>query len=204
MRRHAHSEQTPAQSRRSSRSYDCRMAVPDASASSQDRQSDLDVDVLVLGVRKTDAGPVLATDDPAFADLAIRWRRSASRAAWMRFGACPRRGLRLVPLLSSDLVPSIGVNELRYAAGSAARQLRGAASLGFALAGRMVASELLAVLEGAAIGAYGFTAIPYRGGRPRSARPPPSPWHQRRCRTPQRWSTGPRSSPRRCTPCATW
>jgi leucyl aminopeptidase len=118
--------------------------------------SDLDVDVLVLGVRKTDDGPRLATDDPTFAALAeslasIGITGSVDEVRRLPFAGIAARSLALV-----GLGASLGANELRYAAGSASRQIRGATSLGLALPAEDV-NQLLAVLEGAGIGAYAYT-----------------------------------------------
>ena len=100
------------------------MTVP-ALATSALPLLEIDGDVLVLGVRKTDDGPVLATEDPAFADLA------ASLAAIGLTGA--QDELRRLPggygAAASIALVGLGTGEvtaggLRYAAGSAARQLR--------------------------------------------------------------------------------
>ena len=58
------------------------------------------------------------------------------------------------------------VDDLRYAAGTAARSIRGSASITLALPATTDA-EVLAVLEGAAIGAYAYTA--YRSQQPEPA-----------------------------------
>jgi len=136
------------------RGYDCRMTVPDLSVSPRPA-ADLDVDVLVLGVRKTDAGPVLVTDDPAFSDLAGSLEAIGITGGGDEVRRLPASGIAARSIALVGLGSVTGVNELRYAAGSAARQVRGAASLGFALPvdGR---EQLLAVLEGSAIGAYSY------------------------------------------------
>ncbi|HEY8589808.1 MAG TPA: M17 family peptidase N-terminal domain-containing protein, partial [Naasia sp.] len=60
---------------------------------------------------------------------------------------------------------------LRYAAGSVTRQLRGAASLAFALP-TATADDALAILEGAALGAYSYDD--YRVDSKKGAKPPAS------------------------------
>jgi len=130
------------------------MTVPDLSVSAI-QVSDLDVDVLVLGVRKTDAGPELATHDPAFADLAASLEAIGISGAVDEVRRVPATGIAARSIALVGLGGTLGPNELRYAAGSAARQVRGAASLGLALP-IDDADQLLAVLEGAAIGAYDY------------------------------------------------
>jgi leucyl aminopeptidase len=136
------------------RGYHCRMTVPSLRVSSKSI-SDLNVDVLVLGVQKTEDGPRLLTDDPKFVELA-----ESLRGIGITGGADEVRRLPVVGISARSLAlvgvgATLGVNELRYAAGSAARQIRGATSLGFALPTE-TADDLLAVLEGAAIGAYSY------------------------------------------------
>ncbi len=127
-----------------------------------DPATTLEVDALILGVQKTDAGPRLLADDPAFADLAASLPaigitgstdevRRLPAISGGRGAAPAAKSIALVGVGST-----LGTNELRYAAGSAARQLRGAASIAFALPIES-RDELLAVLEGAAIGAYSYT-----------------------------------------------
>ena len=114
-------------------------------------------DVLVLGVRKTDDGPRLVVDDEAFADLQLSLAAIGVTGAQDEVRRLPgshgaTESIALVGLGSGEP----GVDELRYAAGSVARQLRGIGSL---VLGLPVASdeEVLAVLEGAALGAYAYT-----------------------------------------------
>ncbi len=128
--------------------------------------SEVEADVLVLGVRKTDSGPVLLADHPAFASLrdsldAIGISGAADEVRWL-----PDAGLRSRSVALVGIGSSVGVNELRYAAGSASRQLQGVGSVCLALP-IGTPDELLAVLEGAAIGAYSFTEF-------RSTEPDPS------------------------------
>jgi len=132
------------------------MTVP-ALATSALPLPEIDGDVLVLGVRKTDDGPVLATEDATFADLA------ASLAAIGLTGA--QDELRRLPggygAAASIALVGLGTGEitaggLRYAAGSAARQLRGIDSIVLGLP-TATDDDVFAVLEGAALGAYAYT-----------------------------------------------
>jgi leucyl aminopeptidase len=115
-------------------------------------------DVLVLGVRKTDDGPALASDDPAFdgirAALAAIGVTGAQDEVRRLPGIAGVAGsIALVGLGSGEVT----ANDLRLAAGSVARQLHGVESLVLALPAESD-DEVLAVLEGAAIGAYSYTA----------------------------------------------
>jgi leucyl aminopeptidase len=138
------------------------MTVPSLHVTS-DSPLSLDVDVVVIGVRKTDAGPVLLTDDPTLLELQDSLALIGITGGQDELRRLPAvagtpRSLALV-----GLGMTIAPNELRYAAGSAARQLRGVASIALALP-TTNADEALAVLEGAAIGAYSYTE--HRSGKP--------------------------------------
>ena len=131
------------------------MSVADLQVTSEAVAS-LDAEILVLGVQKTDAGPRLLTDDADFAQLA-----DSLAAIGITGGVDEVRRLPAVSIAAKSLAlvgvgSTLGTNELRYAAGSAARQLRGATSIAFALP-TATRDDLLAVLEGAAIGAYSYT-----------------------------------------------
>jgi leucyl aminopeptidase len=141
------------------------MTVPSLSVSSQSA-TDLDVDVLVLGVQKTDGGPKLLSDVAAFwplieslASIGITGAADELRRL-PAVGGVAARSIALVGIGSS-----IGTNDLRYAAGSAARQIRGVTSLGFALPTE-TRDDLLAILEGAAIGAYSYLVYRTPGKEP--------------------------------------
>ncbi|MDJ0335267.1 leucyl aminopeptidase [Salinibacterium sp. G-O1] len=117
----------------------------------------IDADVLVLGVLKTGDGPQLQTDDPALRELQQSLAAIGVTGAQDEVQRVPSinpsvRSIALVGLGSAPISPET----LRYAAGSAARQLRGIESLLFGLP---VADDeaVLAVLEGSAIGAYAYT-----------------------------------------------
>jgi leucyl aminopeptidase len=130
------------------------MTVPELSVSATP-PSELDVDVLVIGVQKTDDGPRLVSDDPMFGELAasllsIGVTGTLDEVRRLPFARIAARSLALV-----GLGAVLGTNELRYAAGSASRQIPGVESLGLALPSTD-AEQLLAILEGAAIGAYAY------------------------------------------------
>ena len=113
-------------------------------------------DVLIVGVRKTDDGPVLVSEDAAVLALqpslvSIGITGSQDELRRLPFSDAAATSIALVGLGTGD----IGSVELRYAAGSAARQLAGVESLLFALPAQ-TESELTAILEGAAIGAYSY------------------------------------------------
>lgn len=155
MRRHAQSEQT-AQPR-----YDCVMTVAELHTSTLPALS-VEADVLVLGVHSTDDGPRLLTDAPEFVELqaslaSIGVTGAQDEVRRLPFSPGASESLALVGLGSADVSP----DTLRYAAGSVARQLRGIGSLALALPVTS-AADALAVLEGAAMGAYAFTQ--FRGG----------------------------------------
>ena len=119
--------------------------------------SEIEADVLVLGVRKTDDGPQLLSDDPALQDLALRLAAIGVTGGQDEVRRIPSdygrsESLALVGVGSGELT----TDDLRYAAGSAARQLRGIESLAFGLPTDSPESAL-AILEGAALGAYSYT-----------------------------------------------
>lgn len=127
---------------------------------------------LVLGVRSSDGGPVLLHDDPVFADLA------GALAGLGVTGSEDEVRRTVVPGVTATTVALVGLgsaepttNALRRAAGAATRQLSGTGSLAFALP---ITSEAdaLAVLEGAAIAAYSFSA--YRSKAPEANSVPPA------------------------------
>jgi leucyl aminopeptidase len=132
------------------------MAVPVLSVSFSDPLSTA-AEVLVLGVCKTSEGPRLAVDGDSFPSVAN------ALAAVAATGSTDE--LRRLPALDGSTAPialiglgsgPVTVDSLRYAAGSAARQLTGIERLALALP-VADAAETLAVLEGAAIGAYAYT-----------------------------------------------
>jgi leucyl aminopeptidase len=115
--------------------------------------------VLVIGVGIGDDGPILHSEDPALAGLSASLKSigvSGARDEVRRLPAVDgiaASALALVGLGSGE--PD--VNALRLAAGSATRQLSGVASMVLALP-VSTEEQAVAVLEGAGIGAYAFTA----------------------------------------------
>ncbi len=134
--------------------------------------AEADADVLVLGVAQTEDGPRLTTDDPAFASLASGLSALGATGARDQLRRIPAEGvaagsIALIGLGSGTPTP----DALRYAAGSATRQLAGAESIALALPAADEA-QCLAVLEGAALGAYSYTE--YRVASLGSAKQAPS------------------------------
>ena len=139
--------------------YDGGMTVPSLHLSSE-TFLEIEGDVVVIGVRNTEAGPVLLAENPLLAPLgesltAIGVTGSLdeiTRVPGVRAGS---PSLALIGLGNSAEV--LSANELRYAAGSAIRQLRGVKTVVIALPMTTVA-EVSAALEGAAIAAYSYNA----------------------------------------------
>ncbi len=145
------------------------MTVP-ALAVSTESALDQSVDVLVLGVSSTESGPQLRTELADFDAI------KSSLSALGVTGAEDELRRLPSPNTSVGSIALIGLgsgepttNSLRRAAGSAARQLIGAGSLAFALPTADDAG-VQAVLEGAAIGAYSFSA--YRSAAPENGKQP--------------------------------
>jgi leucyl aminopeptidase len=139
------------------------MAAPTLSISrSHPAEASGPAEVLVLGVLKTDTGPQLATDDPAFAAIndALPQIGITGAADELRRLPSPASGtppIALIGLGAATPTPDL----LRLAAGSAARQLTGIERLAIALPISSTA-DVSAILEGAGIGAYAYTG--YRVG----------------------------------------
>lgn len=131
------------------------MTVPQLRVTNDDA-SKAKVEVLVLGVLKADDGPQLLVDNPALSSLASSLRDIGFTGAADELRRLPWPGIAAKSLAVIGLGKSSTPNDLRYAAGSAARQLRGVDSIALALPAT-TDEELLAVLEGAAIGAYSYT-----------------------------------------------
>jgi leucyl aminopeptidase len=132
------------------------MTVP-ALATSAEPPLTIAADVLVLGVRKTDDGPELLSEDPALQPLqlalaAIGVTGAQDEVRRLPGGYGATESIALVGVGSG----AVTTNDLRYAAGTAARQLRGVESLVIALPTQSDV-DVLAVLEGAALGAYAYT-----------------------------------------------
>jgi len=144
------------------------MTVPSLSASTESALT-IEAGALVFGVQKTPDGPrVLGETDEAavlqdiLASIGVTGAQDEVRRLPAMVGAAT--SIALV-----GIGTTLGANELRYAAGSAARQLRGTGSLVFAIPTE-TREDLLAVLEGAAIGAYSYNE--YRSGEQDETRQP--------------------------------
>lgn len=133
------------------------MTVP-ALRSSRESAASFVADVLVLGVRSTEDGPVLESDDAGLA-----WLASGLASIGVTGG---KDEVTRVPAAQGWAAASIALvglgsgettnDTLRYAAGTAARRLTGIQSLAFDLRAETT-DAVLAILEGAAIGAYSYT-----------------------------------------------
>ncbi|HEX4056684.1 MAG TPA: leucyl aminopeptidase [Galbitalea sp.] len=126
---------------------------------------DVEADVLVIGVQKTNDGPKLLIDDAHFEQLAASLASIGATGGVDEVRRVPASGIAAASVALVGVGPKVGPNELRYAAGSAARQLRGITSLAIALPAS-TQEELLAVLEGAGIGAYAFNEFRSASGEP--------------------------------------
>ena len=150
------------------------MTLASLSLSSSDA-GDVAADVLLLGVTRTDDGPALVGSaasilgaDPAFADLSVLGV-TGSKDDLVRVPApngIAARSIALVGLASAT--PT--ADDLRYAAGSAARRMLGVGSIAIALPVEDE-SQARAVLEGCLLGAYEYTEYRTDGG---SAKPRPA------------------------------
>ena len=145
------------------------MSVPELLVTASDPLA-IEADVLVLGVIKTDDGPRLASESLELQDLASRLPSIGVTGALDELRRIPggvgaTESIALIGLGSGDAT----IDDLRYAAGSAARQLRGVESIVLALP-VSDAEQTAAVLEGAAVGAYAFTA--YRSEEPDASKLP--------------------------------
>jgi leucyl aminopeptidase len=146
------------------------MTVPSLHVTS-DSPLSLDVDVLVIGVQKTESGPRLLSDDGAVLRLQDSLAAIGITGAQDEVRRLPAVDGAPKSLALVGVGTTLGTNELRYASGSAARQLRGVASIALALP-TATPQDALAVLEGAAIGAYSYVA--YRSGTPDATKLPAS------------------------------
>lgn len=132
----------------------------------------IEADVLVIGVRKTDEGPQLASDDPALQPLQLALDAIGVTGAQDEVRRLPweHGSTESIALVGLGAGP-ITTDDLRYAAGSVARQLRGIESIVLALP-TDGDDDVLAVLTGAAIGAYAYTE--YRAASLESTKLPAS------------------------------
>lgn len=113
-------------------------------------------DLLVLGVQKTDAGPRLLSDDPAFAGVAAALPQIGATGAADELRRLPAVEGSAIPVALIGVGKEVTADTLRAAAGAASRQLTGVERLSVALPVTS-AAETQAVLEGAGIGAYAYT-----------------------------------------------
>ena len=136
------------------------MPVPHLAVST-DSVLSLTADVLLVAVRSSpDGARVLRTDDidgsladaldSSLANIGFRGVPDEVRRIPATFGACA--SVALVGIGSGDLT----ADRMRYAAGTATRQLTGIVSLVIAFP-VSTSEEITAALEGAAMGAYRFT-----------------------------------------------
>jgi leucyl aminopeptidase len=132
---------------------------------------DIVADVLVLGVQKTDSGPRLLTTAVEFDSVAQSLPAIGVTGGLDELTRIPSPSGAARSIALIGVGPALGPNELRYASGSAARQLRGIDSLAIALPIENT-DDLLGVLEGVGIGAYSYT--PYRSSSLESTKLPAS------------------------------
>lgn len=126
----------------------------------------LEVDVLVIGVQKTDAGPRLLADDPRLAAIGDALGQIGITGSQDEVRRLPApEGIAAASLALVGIGATSTANDLRYAAGTASRQIRGVASLAIALPAERD-EDLLAILEGAGIGAYTYVAFRTPGAEP--------------------------------------
>lgn len=131
------------------------MTVPTLAVTTADLET-IEADVLVIAVRRTDDGPQLLTDNPALLALQPSLALVGVTASTDELRRLPLVGFAAKSLAVIGLGSEFTVNDLRLAAGSATRQLRGIDSVVLALP-TTDDDGVLAVLEGAAIGAYAYT-----------------------------------------------
>ncbi|MFC5501758.1 leucyl aminopeptidase [Lysinimonas soli] len=112
-----------------------------------------DAELLVLGVMKSDDGPVLLSTDPAFASIAAALPQIGATGSTDELRRLPAVEGSAAPIALIGLGSDVTPDTLRGAAGAAARQLTGIARLAIALPVTSTA-DASAVLEGAGIGAY--------------------------------------------------
>jgi leucyl aminopeptidase len=146
------------------------MTVPSLRIS-RESLHDIATDILVFGVLKTEDGPRLLGDEGMLAQLHDSLAAIGVTGAQDEVVRLPATEGHAKSIALIGLGTGTSPNELRYASGSAARQLRGIESIALALPIES-ADDLLAVLEGAAIGAYAYNT--YRSGVRDAARLPAS------------------------------
>ncbi len=121
-----------------------------------DPLSDVDADVLVLGVVTGEDGPRLLADHPSLTGIAASLATVGVSGKAEQLVRVPAPEGFTAPLALLGLGgPELTVDGLRSAAGAATRQLAGTVAVAFALPAA-TSPELAAVAEGAALGAYAF------------------------------------------------
>jgi len=117
--------------------------------------AEIEGDVLVVGVRKTSSGPELTTPVEGLADVLSAVGVTGARDELVRL---PGTAVRASGIALIGLGDTVDAESLRYAAGSAVRQLTGVDRVVIALPVTGT-QEALAALEGAAIASYEFDAF---------------------------------------------
>ncbi len=116
----------------------------------------IEADVLVIAVKRSDDGPQLLTDNPALLALQPSLALVGVTASTDELRRLPLAGFAAKSLALIGVGSDYTVNDLRLAAGAATRQLKGVGSIALALP-TTDDEGVIAVLEGAAIGAYAYT-----------------------------------------------
>ncbi len=146
------------------------MTVPTLRVS-PDNPSEIPADVLAIAVQKTEDGPRLLTELPELAQLAGALESIGVTGAQDEVRRIPLAVGASASVALVGLGSSIDADAVRYAAGTVARQLRGVETI--LLSFPADSPELVAAaLEGAALGAYAYTA--YLSASLDSAKPPAS------------------------------
>jgi leucyl aminopeptidase len=133
------------------------MAVPSLSLVSTAPLA-TDADVLVLGVLAAEDGPRLLADEAVFGGIAAALPAIGATGAADELRRLPAPAGATAAIALIGLGSAVSVDALRLAAGSAIRQLAGTPRVAVALPVE-TADDAAAVLEGAALGAWSFTAF---------------------------------------------
>ncbi|TXK17476.1 leucyl aminopeptidase [Homoserinibacter sp. GY 40078] len=134
-----------------------------------DPLSDIDADVLVLGVARGDDGPTLLAPAGAFSELQGMLGQLGVTGAADEYRRLPAVDGLAVPVALIGVGPEVRRDSLRRAAGAAARQSAGIQRLALFLPVDD-AEQAEAVLEAAGSGAYAYLA--YKTGSADTKRPP--------------------------------
>ncbi|MGV8969114.1 MAG: leucyl aminopeptidase [Microbacteriaceae bacterium] len=131
------------------------MSSPRLSLSNQSLAT-LEVDVIVIGATTGKDGPVLLADS-SLSHLLGHLKSLGFTGRADELIRLPALEGMSATIAVMGIGPSVNVDSLRRAAGSAARQLAGASSIGFAC-GLDAPDEVYAIAEGASLASYAFTA----------------------------------------------